>query len=404
MKLLKLIGGILIGTLFCSCYAPKSNIVHIEYQGKQDYTPIIYEALLAHKGGNVVLQFDNAVYDIYPERAEALYMAVSNNDNSVKRVAFHINTMENVEIVGEQTEFRFHGAIVPFYIVDSKQISISGISIDYDTSFIFEGQVVANNQAENYIDLKPREDIRYSVQGESLTYYGYDWSAKLGENITFDATTSSPYYFTSKYLHHSWKFPLKAKELGEGLVRLYNFNSPQVPPVGSIYIDKGEVNHNRLYPAISIQSSSDIFITNSNVYMSGAMALICETTENITLDGLDVKLREGSDRFISASADATHFVNCRGLISFNDCHFENMLDDATNVHGTYMKIDKVTSKNSFTSTFGHIQQQGFNFAKSGDKLQIIDADNLLPLKSVTVSSAKQINENYWSIQTVESIA
>lgn len=116
------------------------------------------------------------------------------------------------------------------------------------------------------------------------------------------------------------------------------------------------------------------------------MALICENTEDVTLDQYDVRLREGSGRFISASADASHFVNCRGAIRFDGCLFENMLDDATNVHGTYMAVDTL-SGDRLTARFGHVQQQGFDFARAGDTLRLIDRISLRPLETFVAAEA-----------------
>ena len=44
---------------------------------------------------------------------------------------------------------------------------------------------------------------------------------------------------------------------------------------------------------------------------------------------------------ISITADATHYVNCGGYIRMIDCTFENQKDDATNIHGLYMAVEKV---------------------------------------------------------------
>lgn len=43
---------------------------------------------------------------------------------------------------------------------------------------------------------------------------------------------------------------------------------------------------------------------------------------------------------ISITADATHYVNCGGYIRMIDCTFENQKDDATNIHGLYMAVER----------------------------------------------------------------
>src|SRR5690606_12195684 len=114
-------------------------------------------------------------------------------------------------------------------------------------------------------------------------FSGYDWEEGLGQNIVFTAQTKSPYYYTSKYLHREWENELKAKDLGDNVVRLYDFVSEELPPVGSIYVDKGLYLRNRVYPGIILEGASDISLRDMNIYMAGAMALVGQTTENVTM-------------------------------------------------------------------------------------------------------------------------
>lgn len=384
-------------SLAASC-SQRVTVVKIPLDGRNDYTSIVLEVLQQNKTGNLLLEFEKGVYNFYPEKAKGMFVSVSNNDNGYKKIAFYLNEMKNVEIRGNGTEFLFHGSIVPFYINRCSDVSVSGINIDYNTSFILEGKVVANNPINKSIDIKLREDIKYEVKGTRMFYNGYDWSQPLGQNIVFDPTTNAPYYYTSKYLHLDWKRELIAQDLGNHTIRLSGFEAAEVPPIGSIYIDKGPYKKNRIVPGIILHSSSAINLFNINIYMAGAMALIGENTENVTLKQFNVKLREGSGRYISASADATHFVNCRGTIRFDDCIFENMLDDATNVHGTYMIVNEFLADDCIALQFGHLQQEGFSFASIGDTLQLVDRTSLLPVSRFVVKEVNIINDDYWTIR------
>ncbi len=382
---------------------PQHKRYTLNYQGDIDYTPQVREILATNPGGNFTLEFGEGVYKFFPEKASGSYMRVSNNDNGYKHIAFQLQNMEHVHIKGQNTELMFYGSIVPFYVLNSDNISLSGIDIDYDTSFIFEGEVLANNPEDRSIDLKVAEGVKYRVKADRLLFSGYDWEEGLGQNIVFTAQTKSPYYNTSKYLHREWENELKAKDLGDNIVRLYDFASEELPPVGSIYIDKGLYLKNRVYPGIVLEESSNISLYDMNIYMAGAMSLIGQTTENVTMKKFNVRLRPGSTRYISASADATHFVNCKGLISFEDCVFENMLDDATNVHGTYMRIMEKLSDTCMAVNFGHEQQIGFPFVHIGDTLQIIDRGSLLGVETLVVSDVEIVNDNYYLIYSSKAI-
>ena len=368
------------------------NRIKIPHQDNVDFTTRIREILENNKPGNIVLEFEEGVYHFYPEKAEGLYICVSNNDNGYKRVAFNLSGMKNVRIEGAGAEFMFHGSIVPFYINEARDISISGINMDYDYSFIFEGEVVANDPAKKTFDIRVSNDIQYRIKSDRLYFGGYDWELPAGENIVFDPETRAPYYRTQMYHHAPWRSDLLAESIGDSLIRLQG-DMKEVPPVGSIYTDKGPHGRNRVFPGIILHSSSGISLEKINIYMSGAMALIAENTENVTLREFNVRLRPGSNRIISASADATHFVNCRGLVHFENCLFENMLDDATNVHGTYMKVTEV-SGDRLAVQFGHYQQEGFRFARKGDTLRLIDSNTLLPVHTFTAKDIQWVNHNY----------
>ena len=82
---------------------------------------------------------------------------------------------------------------------------------------------------------------------------------------------------------------------------------------------------------------------------------------------------------ITISADATHFVDCKGTVILEDCVFESMLDDATNIHGVYMKLDSLVSGTVFRASFGHFQQEGNHFADEGDMLRFIDRKTMRPV-------------------------
>ncbi|MCU6707744.1 right-handed parallel beta-helix repeat-containing protein [Paenibacillus sp. J5C_2022] len=68
-------------------------------------------------------------------------------------------------------------------------------------------------------------------------------------------------------------------------------------------------------------------------YIPG-MGIIGHRSENLAFTRLKVK--PGIGRVLSTNTDATHFISCKGEISFTACSFEGMGDDAVNVHGFYI--------------------------------------------------------------------
>ena len=108
------------------------------------------------------------------------------------------------------------------------------------------------------------------------------------------------------------------------------------PPVGSVLSSKGDREHDRYAPAFEVKSSKNITFDGLVVHHALGMGYLFERTEDIKILNCGVYLRKGTERVISSTADATHFANCKGDILIENSRFENMLDDGTNVHGTYV--------------------------------------------------------------------
>ena len=391
---------VLLAFVSNSCSVQTNKTKHYVFEALEnegDFTSQVLEVLQKDKESACNIEFKPGVYHFFPEKAYEKYVKISNNDNGLRKFIFALEGRKNITINGNGSTFIFHGSVIPFLIENSTNIKVENLNIEYDFPFDFEGVVVANNEKDKTFDLKIHEDNKYKIKDDILYFSGYDWEIGLGENIVYNASTKSPEYFTSHYEHNWHENFLKAQQLDDKIVRFSNLNAVKVPPVGSIYSDKGPHGENRNIVGFRVYKSKNLELNNINVYHAGAMALIAEKTETISLNKFNIILKEGSSRVISATADATHFINCKGKISIKNSRFENMLDDATNVHGTYMICDEIIDSLTVAVKFGHFQQQGFDFAEKGDTLRFINKTNLLTEGIGVVKRIDMANENYYTI-------
>jgi len=97
---------------------------------------------------------------------------------------------------------------------------------------------------------------------------------------------------------------------------------------------------------------------------------------------------------MSTSADATHFANCKGDILIQNCRIEGMYDDGTNVHGTYVEVDKIIDSNTVRIALKHKQQMGFEFAGVNDEIWFIKQPNPQRKEINSVTNVKVINDYY----------
>lgn len=375
----------------------------------KDVTPIVVQALeKCKKEGYQGIRFPKGTYHFYPTYAPDFYTAITNNDNGVKRTPFPIFNFKDFHIDGGGSDFIFHGKMLPFIIEESNNITVSDLSIDWEVPFFAQGTVVRNDSNAKTFDLRMETPylvddnrIYLTVEREDSPYeqnFGYRYAKqekyhqRLGQNIIWDRSTKAPIYKHGLYSGFDNSFFFEAKALNDSTVRLSS-KYKLVPPVGSVFISKGEYLNNRENPGFRVFKSKDLLFKNINVYHAGAMGLIAERSSDITLDRFNVVLREGSKRLVTTTADATHFCNCKGLITIKNCTFENMLDDATNVHGTYARVKKIIGNNQIAYETYHPHQKDYFFGAIGDSVRIVDQNTLLPKSEILIiEDVKRINE------------
>lgn len=258
---------------------------------------------------------------------------------------------------------------------------------------------MSNDPVNRSFVVKVFPDSKYRIVGDRLLFSGYDWEYPMGESIVFDPSTHRPWFDTAAYDHGYWSGEMGAREIEPGVVEFTRLSARDVPPVGSIWDDKGPTKLNRLYPAIAVLCSKNVTLENVHVYRSGGMSLIAEYSADVTLRNFSTAAHEGSPRMITSSADATHFVNCKGVITLEDCRFESMLDDATNIHGIYMLVDTLLSSNVLRASFGHFQQEGNHFAEPGDIMRFVDKSTLKPVGQGKLISIDRTDRKSYVIET-----
>lgn len=411
-----------------------SKTLLIKYDSTiHDYTPIVFDAIKKLKDeGYTKMIFEKGVYHFYPEKAFEKYAAISNHDNGLRKTAFPILNLNHIEIDGGSSEFLFHGKIIPIMIENSSNITLKNLSIDWPRTFNSEMEVVAVNNENKTVDFAISEDYPYHIRNQQLVFVNKYYSHSLEMGIYFNPKTNAVVYNSVKYPSYKvfdGKFQgfnpkpeedineefitipannvkpliITAQEIKPGLIRLKNING-ELPEVGWFYVAKGYNSENRLVPAVRISSSSNITLESVNVYHAGGMGLIAEKCTNINLDKFNVRLREGTKRHLSTTADATHFVNCKGLVKIENCLFENQLDDATNIHGTYVEVTKILASNKVEVKLGHFQQRDFDFASANDTLTIVEKKTFAKKIDFVLAKLDRINEKYYQLTFKNNIS
>lgn len=113
-------------------------------------------------------------------------------------------------------------------------------------------------------------------------------------------------------------------------------------------------------------------LQNIRIHYAEGMGLLAQLCENITLSSFNVCLKgEDDPRYFTTQADATHFSACKGRIVSTGGLYENMMDDAINVHGTYLKVVRRIDDHTLIGRYMHPQSWGFDWGQVGDSVQFI---------------------------------
>jgi len=384
-----------------------------------------------HKNSKVIIE--KGTYHFYPEKAFEQYCYVTNHDNGLKRIAFPIKGFDGFTLEANGSKFIFHGLMMPFNIEDSKNIDLSGFTIDWHIPLHSEGLIVANDSVNKTFDIKLAENMPYTIRNNQLIFIKEGYEHDLDRAILFDPKRKAVAYRTSDYtplgMTNSIKirnedqfdfenyvnfrspeyqtqrqeYAIKAEELEPGLVRILGNKNP-VPPVGMVLACKGRNGYNRLANAIHINKSSDVILHDITIHHAGGMGILGERSEDITLENVNILTNPNSNLLLSTSADATHFSTCKGKVVINNCNFRHQLDDATNIHGAYVVVEDILGPDKLGVRVGHFQQAGFIFAEEGDQIGFINQKTSTQVEFITtVKSSSMLNDTYYIITLNESV-
>ena len=318
----------------------------------------------AELNGDSEIFFPKGVYHFY-SGTKLKHFFVSNNDESVKQIVFYLRGKKNLKICGDDAKFIFHGRLLPFVLEESKNISISGISIDFATPFHFETELLDTDGKSSLL----RVPGKWHLENGKLVVFDDGLDAITGKVIF------TPYRKVSGEIANACGYHVPNRDLicekKNELLRV---------PVGmkTEYPNLFLRHQARHTPAFLIDRSEDTVLENITVHHAEGMAIVGQNSRNITLDHIRVVPAENRD--LSVTDDAVHLSECEGKIEIRNCIFLETLDDAINVHGMYRRLKK--AGDTMLMEACHFQQFGLWNGKPGDVLELLKAETLQPYAQI----------------------
>ncbi len=397
MRLLKLFTAAFATAMMLSCSTSSQRVVdEIRISPKSgDITVELRNALESTNSKCVKIVLQEGEYYVTPEYAFEKYCAVTNHNNGTKKIVFPFEKFESVKIEGNGATIMCDGQLFPFLFENCAEVEVRNLTIDWVRPFLFYGEVTAVNPQEGWREIKPlSEQGSWSVKGNVISFpnsHGFNYTT-LGATLPFDAQTKG---VVDGALDHN-SGDLRIEKMPNGNLRFHE-TMKRYPPIGSILNSKGDKKLNRYAPAFNFKECQNITIDNVTVHHALGMGFLFERSEDITILNSNVILPPNSSRVVSTTADATHFANCKGNILIDNCTFENMLDDGTNVHGTYLEVVDILDEYSVNLSLMHFQQLGFKFAEAGDEMWFIQSPSPERRSEGKVSKVRVLNETIMTL-------
>ena len=318
-----------------------------------------------------IITFPKGEYHFYPEGALEMSCYLSNHDQQdvlpvgVPLVNLGGQRGADFTLEGNGSTFVFHGKMQPFLIMDSSRVTLRNIAIRYADPNDAEGEITEIKDGKTTLKFSPK--LRRKVEGGRFRMLREGGEGVPRAALGFEK--SGPMVAVPGGGDKPWTD--QAEQVGANEVRFHIDAAKHGFRPGHILVLR---NYARPHPAMAIYRAKRVTLENVIFRDSQGMALLAQRSEDITIRGGGCIAGKG--RVHTASADATHFSNCRGKILTEGALYEGMMDDAINVHSTCLAIDKVESPTQIIARYVHHQAVGFEVFRPGEQVQFIKGKTL----------------------------
>ena len=312
---------------------------------------------------------------------------ISNHDAGERAVLFNLSDIHGITIDGQGAELVFHGEVIPFLFEHCRDLTVRDLSIDWARPFLSQGLVLEADEQQLHLEMDADHPFEVRDGRPIFTGAGYR-SDCLHNMLAFDPDRRETAFRTPD--HYEVMRSLQAEKVDASNPRRLRLRGDfrQPTPPGQVMVIK---HHTRASPALCFVSCSGVEVDRVRVHHAGGMGFVAQASRDLRLQRCVVAPPPGSSRLFSTHADATHFTDCHGKIELLDCTFENQLDDATNIHGVYRRIDGSGRTREVSARLIHHQQDGLRTVSAGDQLAFTDQRSFAVVDMARVVEVKHFD-------------
>jgi len=330
--------------------------------GKDDTAAVLAAIKQCPKTGPTTLVFPKGRYD---------FSAGANPENA--NSLFPIAGVSDLTIDGRGSEFIFRGYTGPFAFANCANLTIRNLTIDWDRPPFSMGKVLAAEDKHFDVEVFPEYPV---TGGEPVgAFMDYDPATRLPIRHGLDE------YYTAE----------KTELLREQVLRVYLKHEARIKPGALVLLRHYVYGRN----AIECRRCSDLTIKDVTVHTTPGMAFIAWVCTNVSLERFRVIPSKGYP--MSATADATHLMGCKGLIRMDGCEYEGMGDDGVNIgSGLYLSLKEKVDRHTVLAAHN---LKIVDSPDPGDTMEICHVDDMLTYATAKVKKIEVLPND--GLQRVE---
>lgn len=304
-------------------------------------------------------------------------------------VALNLKHIKNLKVIGNGAIFVVDGKATNMAVQACENLAVNGIAFRTLSPDFHEMKVVKKTAFS--VDFKLWGDSQYQENpgDKGYSFTGMDYKTDFFSNRNSWRFLHKIFADDKNHVvrvKHPFFAAVSIKEIEKNLFTVKYPNTSRFT-VGETY---GIYDAIRRYNGIFIDRSKDIVLKSIKQYFNYGLALVCQDTENLTLDEAYFAPEKNTGRYIASCADFIQVCMCKGDINITDSYFEGAGDDCLNVHGVHFSIVKIDAA-KLTVRFMHPQTHSFNPLHAGDLIEYIDPQTLLTKGKATIKSSKLVN-------------
>lgn len=370
------------------------------------------ERFLSVSDGEKILLEKNGIYEIAPEDGfclKGLFFSntakQADNPEGERYCGILLDGKNDITIDGNGATIMIHGIMTPFIFKNCRNIVMKNLTLDHFRPSMTEFTVVDSEAGR--ATLKINDEFLYRIENNKIYWHSED---------AFNG---------KKY----WEIPYKGRNV------LSNAMNPETGIVDDMICGKGDsrggfpdishidvIDKNTLQVELrdkerhiqkgtvvstrctlryqtggAIDGCENVTLENIRVKSMNCFGILAQNSKNITYSALDLTPSEG--RTMVSDADFFHYSGCSGEVRVLNCRASGAHDDIINIHGTHLRIVSASKENkTLLMRYINAESWGFEPYASGDEIEYVSGNTLLPYASSRVEKCRKINNTDFEIE------